>query len=170
MAEKTHFLIFTLDDQKFALPLSSVEKITRAAAIRPLPKASDVIMGVINVQGRILPVLNLRLRFGIPSRPIALTDHLIITRTSTRTLALLVDSVQEIMEIDSRNVTDQATIMDRMDYVEGVLKTKDDMVLIHDLEHVLSLDEAKLLEQALQKGGKLKKQADGAAITMKDTE
>src|SRR4030042_665636 len=104
MAEKTHFIIFTLDDQKFALPLASVEKITRAAAVRPLPKASDVIMGVINIQGRILPVLNLRLRFGLPSRPIALSDHLIIPRTTTRTLAILVDSVQEILESESRNI------------------------------------------------------------------
>lgn len=154
MAEKSHFVIFTLDDQKFALPLSSVDKIARAAAIRPIPKAGDVILGVVNVQGKVIPVLDLKKRFGIPTRPVTVSDHLIIARSSTRVLALLVDSVQDILETDSRAVTDHSAILDRMDFVEGVLRMDDGMVLINDLERLLSGDEAVELDKALQKSGK----------------
>jgi purine-binding chemotaxis protein CheW len=154
MTEKSHFVIFTLDDQKFALPLSSVEKIARAAAIRPLPNAGGVILGVVNVQGKVIPVLDLKKRFGIPTRPVTVSDHLIIARSSTRVLALLVDSVQDILETDSGAITDQADILDRMDFVKGVLRMDEGMVLINDLERLLSGEEAGELDKALNKSGK----------------
>jgi purine-binding chemotaxis protein CheW len=154
MAEKSHFVVFTLDNQKFALPLASVEKITRAAAVRPLPKASEMVLGVINVQGRIIPVLDLRVRFGIPTRPIDVTDHLIIARTAARTVAILVDTVQDILESDREHITDQSAILDRMEYIEGVLRLQDGMVLINDIEHMLSVDEAETLDLALLKNAK----------------
>lgn len=167
MTEKSHFVVFTLDNQKFALPLASVEKIARAAAVRPLPKASDAVLGVINIQGRIIPVLDLRIRFGIPARPIAVTDHLIIARTATRTLALLVDTVQDILESDRQHITDQSAILDRMEYVGGVLRIEDGMVLINDIERMLSMDEAKALDQALQKNAKRKQKTDSTPQSTK---
>jgi purine-binding chemotaxis protein CheW len=167
MTEKTHFVVFTLDNQKFALPLASVEKIARAVAIRPLPKASDMVLGVINMQGRIIPVLDLRIRFGIPPRPVLVTDHLIITRTTTRILALLVDTVLDILESDRSHVTDQSAILDHMQYVEGVLRIEDGMVLINDIEHMLSMDEAKALDQALPKNTKPKKQTESTPQSAK---
>jgi len=170
MADKSHFVIFTLDDQKFALPLASVEKIARAAAIRPLPKSSDVILGVVNVQGRVIPVLDLKKRFGIPTRPIAVSDHLIIARASARVLALLVDTVQDILESDSRDITDQSAILDRIDYVGGVLRMEDGMVLINDLERLLSAEEAGELDKAIQKDEKRKKAAGEGSETKKDAE
>lgn len=170
MTEKSHFVIFTLDDQKFALPLSSVEKIARAAAVRPIPKSSDVILGVVNVQGRVIPVLDLKKRFGIPTRAIAVTDHLIIARASTRILALLVDTVQDILESDNQDITDQSAILDRMDYVGGVLRMEDGMVLINDLERLLSSEEAGELDRALQKDEKRKKAAGEETTAKKDAE
>jgi purine-binding chemotaxis protein CheW len=163
MAEKSHFVIFTLDDQKFALPLSSVEKIARAAAIRPLPKAGDMIPGVVNVQGKVIPVLDLKKRFGIPTRPVTVSDHLIIARSSTRVLALLVDGVQDILETDETSITDQSAILDRMDFVGGVLRMDEEMVLISDLERFLSGDEAGDLDKALQKSVKTGKSAETQA-------
>ena len=169
MTERSHFVVFTLDNQKFALPLASVERIARAVAIRPLPKTSDMVLGVINIQGRIIPVLDLRIRFGIPPRPISVTDHLIIVRTATRTLALLVDTVLDILESDRRHITDQSAILDHMQYVEGVLRIEDGMVLINDIEHMLSMDEAKALDQTLQKNAKRKKEAKSSSQSTKAT-
>jgi purine-binding chemotaxis protein CheW len=169
MTERSHFVVFTLDNQKFALPLASVEKIARAVAVRPLPKTSDMVLGVINIQGRIIPVLDLRIRFGIPPRPISVTDHLIIARTTTRTLALLVDTVLDILESDRQHITDQSAILDHMQYVEGVLRIEDGMVLINDIEHMLSLDEAKALDQTLQKNAKRKKETESSSQSTKAT-
>jgi len=160
MAEKSHFVIFTLDEQKFAIPLSSVEKIARAAAVRPLPQSSDIVLGVVNVQGKVIPVIDLKKRFGIPIRAISVTDHLIIARASERTLALLVDTVQDIVEADAKSITDQSDILGRMDYVGGVLQSEEGMVLINDLESLITGEEADELDQALQKNGKRRKSAE----------
>ena len=167
MTERSHFVVFTLDNQKFALPLASVEKIARAVAVRPIPRTSDMVLGVINIQGRIIPVLDLRIRFGIPPRPISVTDHLIIARTTTRTLALLVDTVLDILESDRQHITDQSAILDHMQYVEGVLRIEDGMVLINDIEHMLSLEEAKALDQTLQKNAKRKKETESSSQSTK---
>jgi purine-binding chemotaxis protein CheW len=158
MAEKSHFVVFTLDNQRFAIPLDSVEKIARSAEVRRLPKASRLILGVINVQGRIIPVIDLRIRFNLPTRPVDVTDHLIITRSTGRTVALLVDSVQDIIESDAQDITDQSDILDRMEYVQGVIRLENGLVLISDIERMLSADEAIEMEQALQKDQKRKRE------------
>ena len=149
MAEKKHFILFSLADQKFALPLAWVEKIVRSVAVRPLPKAPDLILGVINLQGRIVPIASLRKRFGLDEKPVGVDDHLIVCRTSDRPLALLVDNVADIIEIDESRIIHQEAILGDMDTIEGVLKMEDGMILIHDLERVLSGEEALRLEQAL---------------------
>jgi purine-binding chemotaxis protein CheW len=157
MADKKHFILFSLADQKFALPLVWVEKIVRSVAVRPLPKAPEMILGVINLQGRIVPIISLRKRFGLEERPIGIDDHLIVCRTSDRPMALLVDNVADIIEIDESRIIHQESILREMDYIEGVLKMEDGMILIHDLERVLSSDESARLEQVLKRGGEAAK-------------
>ncbi|MFQ5632726.1 MAG: chemotaxis protein CheW, partial [bacterium] len=66
MGKKENHLVFTIDDQQFGLPMSQVERIIRAVEVRPVPEAPDYINGVINMQGRVIPVVNLRKRFRLP--------------------------------------------------------------------------------------------------------
>jgi purine-binding chemotaxis protein CheW len=150
----SHYVVFSLDDQKFALPLASVEKIARAVDVRPLPGVSDVVLGIINMEGRIIPVVSLRKRFRLPERPVDVVDHMIIGRTPNHTLALLVDTVMDIVEIDTRDVIDQKAILDDMEFVGGALKLENGIVLIYDLDSVLSLEESKQLDHALAKNEK----------------
>jgi purine-binding chemotaxis protein CheW len=163
MNEKAHFVIFTLEDRKFAVPMDRVEKIARAAEVMPLPNAPDPILGVVNVQGAILPVVSLRRRFRLTDRPIGVEDHFLIGKTATRTIALAVDSVTDIVESSPGQITGHRAILDGLQHVEGVMKLEDGMVLIHDLEHVLSTDEDMRLETAMQKTSKPRKSktADG---------
>jgi purine-binding chemotaxis protein CheW len=153
MAEKKHFILFSLAEQKFALPLVWVDKIVRSVAVRSLPKAPEMILGVINLQGRIVPIVSLRKRFGLEEKPIGVDDHLIVCRTSDRPLALLVDNVADIIEIEESRIIHQESILKGMDYIEGVLKMEDGMILIHDLERVLSGEESARLNQALLREG-----------------
>ena len=75
-------VVFTLDDQRYGLPLSAVERVVPMVDITPLPKAPDIVLGVVDVQGRVIPVVNLRRRLRLPERDIALTDQLVIARTA----------------------------------------------------------------------------------------
>jgi purine-binding chemotaxis protein CheW len=90
-------VVFLLEGQRYALRLAAVERVVRAVEITPLPQAPEIVLGMINVEGRIVPVVNMRNRFGRPERAIELSDQFIIARTSRRAVALVVDSVNEVV-------------------------------------------------------------------------
>ena len=141
-------VVFALDDQRYALHLSAVERIVRAVEMTPLPKAPEIVIGVINVQGRIIPVFNIRRRFHLPEREIELSDQLIIANTARRTVALVVDTVDGVIERLSEEVTPADQVLPRIEYVEGIVKLENGLVLIHDLDKFLSIDEGTKLDEA----------------------
>jgi purine-binding chemotaxis protein CheW len=148
-SQKT-LIVFSLEGRRYALYLVAVERAVRVVDVVPLPKAPETILGVINVGGEIMPVFNVRKRFGFPSREMDLSDHLIIARTSRRRVALWVDAVMEILNQEEAQIVEAQKIVAGMEYVAGVVKLKDGLILIHDLERFLSLDEQEVLEQAMQ--------------------
>lgn len=150
MSESCHLLIFTLDDQRYALHLSAVDRTVRMVEITPVPKAPGIVLGVITVQGRIVPVLNIRRRFGLAERNPGLGDHLIIARTAKRTVALAVDGVHDVIERPAGEIIPPSAIVPGMEQVEGVVKLEDGLVFIHDLGGFLSLDEEQALEAAIE--------------------
>lgn len=145
-----HLVLFRLDENQYALPMSMVERIARAVEITPLPKAPKTIIGVINVQGRIVPVVDVRKRFGLPQKKMHLGDHFIIGKTSTRTIAILVDNVYDIIETAKQDLVTTNQIQCEMEYMRGVVKLSDGILLVYDLEKLLSLDEEQALEQAME--------------------
>ncbi|MGR3318581.1 MAG: chemotaxis protein CheW [Candidatus Anammoxibacter sp.] len=140
------FVIFVLDEQRYALYLSNVKRVVRTVGITSLPKAPGIVLGVINVQGKIIPVLNIRKRFSLPEHAIGLNDQLIIARTSKRDVALFVDSVQDVLEYSQQNVIEAENIQPDMEHIDGVLKIDDSLVLIHDLDKFLYPEEEKTLK------------------------
>lgn len=149
MSESNHLMVFMLDEQQYALRLSAVERIVRIVDPTPLPKAPDIVLGVVNVQGRIIPVVNIRKRFCLPERETTLGDQLIIAHTSARPVALVADAVTDVVERSEREVTAAEKILPGMEYVEGVAKLEDGLILIHDLDRFLSFEETRTLDEAL---------------------
>jgi purine-binding chemotaxis protein CheW len=143
------FVVFTLDVQ-YALHLDIVERVLRAAEVTALPMSPDIVLGVINAQGSVLPVVNVRRRFRLTEREMEPTDRLIIANTSRRRVALLVDSVTGVVERVKEDVIPAEAIVPRMGYVEGVTRLDDDILLIHDLDSFLSLDEERAVDDALK--------------------
>jgi purine-binding chemotaxis protein CheW len=94
--EATHqpLVVFSLDDQRYALALARVQRCIRVVAIAKLPKAPAIVAGIIDLGGVVTPVVDLRQRFDHPPRAIRLSDHLIVATTETRTVALLVDETR----------------------------------------------------------------------------
>jgi len=151
MIDVEQFVFFQLDSQLFALPLSNVQRIARSVEITPLPQAPDIVIGVINVRGQIIPAVDFRKRLNLPPKELSLKDHLIIAKTDRRSVALLVDDVTEISRINDDQITQRESILSKMPLVKGAVKVKGEIILIHDLEKFLSLDEEKELETALKK-------------------
>src|ERR1035437_3301981 len=147
--EIDQIVVFTLDNLLYALSINNVLRVIHAIEIRPLPKAPDIISGIINVKGQIIPVVDIRKRFGIPSRELELEDQLIIADTGKRQIALLVDKVNEIQHISPPQYIDSKETILFAGYIKGVVKIMDELILIYDLEQFLNLDEEKELDQAL---------------------
>jgi purine-binding chemotaxis protein CheW len=143
-------LVFTLDELAYALPLSKVVKVIHAIEIRHLPEAPEIITGIINVQGRIIPVTDIRKRFGLLTREIDPDDRLIIADTGKRQVAILVDTVTGIRDLAPRQLAVAKETLPFAEHIRGVAKVDDGLVLIYDLDRFLSLDEEKELDQALK--------------------
>ena len=150
MKESVQLVVFTLDEQRYGLRLSAVERVVRAVEVTPLPSAPEIVLGVINLAGRVVPVMNVRQRFGLPEKESDLSDQFIIARIAMRTVALLVDSVSALVEASAEDVVHAAKILPQINYVDGVAKLEDGMILIHDLDKFLSLEEARLLDEVMQ--------------------
>lgn len=149
MDPSAQYLVFTLDEQRYALPLSAVERVVRAVEVTPLPKAPEIVLGLVNVRGQVIPVVDIRRRFRLPERAIRLSDQLIIARTSRRPVALLADSATGMVAPSAREVLAPEEVLPHLEYVEGVIKLEDGILLIHDLDTFLSLEEEKALDRAI---------------------
>lgn len=142
-------VVFALDDRRYGLPLSVVERVVRMVDVTPLPQAPEIVLGVVNVQGRVVPVLNLRRRFCLPERDVAPADQLVIARTARRAVALAVDAATGVLEYSARQAITARDIVPGIEYVEGVVKLADGLVLIHNLDKFLSLEEETALGRAI---------------------
>ena len=103
-------VVWTLDMQRYALPYSVVERIARAVEVTPLPDAPAIVRGIINVQGRVVPVVDVRVRFDLPARATALTDQIVLAQTARRQVAFFVDAVDGLIDYAECDVVDTASI------------------------------------------------------------
>ena len=148
-------VVFTLDAQHYALPLTRVQRVVRMVEVTPLPQAPEIVLGVIDLQGTILPVMSMRKRFGLSEPETSLSDQLIVADTATRSVALVVTSVAGVVERRAEEVTETEMIVPGAQYVEGMTRLEDGILFIHDLDRFLSKKEEQQLEGVLgQAAGK----------------
>jgi purine-binding chemotaxis protein CheW len=152
MANQQDFVRFSLGDLEFALALASVERIVRAVAVTSLPGAPAAVLGVVNVHGDVLPVADMRQRFGLERRPVHPDDHLVLARTARRRLALAVDEARGIVQCDEDEIISADTVVPGLEHVHGIARTSGALLLIHDLDRFLGLGEEAALQQALDHG------------------
>jgi purine-binding chemotaxis protein CheW len=147
-------VIFTLDELRYALHLSAVERAINLTEITPLPSAPEIVIGIVNVHGSVIPVLNIRKRFRLPEREPDLGDQLLIAHTASRDVALVVDTVNDVLTLPFGEVIAPQTILPHLEHVEGVVKRDDGMIFIQDLDAFLSLEEKQALEAAIEPGNR----------------
>ena len=150
MEQAYQLLVFRLDGRRFSLRLSVVERVERAVEITPLPQMPENVLGIVNLRGQVVPVFNLRRRFHLRERELDPRDRLIFARTARRPVALVVDAVSEVLPTRGREVVASGEILPGLDCVEGVAKLADGLVLIHDLDRFLSVQEETALDEAMQ--------------------
>jgi purine-binding chemotaxis protein CheW len=149
MEAATSFLICTLDTQRYAFRLGIVQRVLRAAAVVPLPKAPKGILGMVNISGQITPVLNLRQRFGLPARELDPNDRFIVVRTTRCSLILVMDVVVEVRECDLEKKIPLRHVLPRAKVGAGIECFANGLIVVHTVESLLSAEEEQMLTKAL---------------------
>ena len=144
------WVLMTVDGQTYALPLAAVDRIVRMVEVTRLPEAPDVVEGVVNIRGEVVPVVSIRRRLGLTHRPREISDSLVVAHARNRRLAVIAESVLGVVERSSDDVVSTSDIARGNQYIEGLLKTGDGLVLIQDLDKFFSLKEESSLEQAME--------------------
>lgn len=147
-------LLFQVHGQRFGLRAARVREVQRVVAIVPLPNAPAAVEGLIDVRGRLVPVYGIRSRFRMPAREVEPSDHLVLAEARGRLVALRVDRVLDLVRIDEQDVEDPSTLVDGVgtEFVAGVARMEDGLVLIHDLDTFLSQAEEAELDAAIAGG------------------
>jgi purine-binding chemotaxis protein CheW len=142
-------VLFTLDEPRYALSVSDVVRVVRAVEITPLPKAPDVVFGVINFHGEIIPVIDIRKRFHLPQRDMQLEDQFIIARTSQRMVAIVVDSVNGVYQLEHHQIVQAGESFPYTEYLSGITSIDHTIILVNDLEKFISIEEEQHLKEAI---------------------
>jgi len=138
-----------LDGQRYALPLPAVERGVRAVEVTVLPEAPPIVTGVINIQGRVVPVVDLRKRFHLPERAVDPEDHFIVARSSTGVVALPVDEAEGLVRDLSGERVAAAEIVPDLNYVDQVFLIGPEMVFVLAIDTVLTDEEELVLADSL---------------------
>jgi purine-binding chemotaxis protein CheW len=148
--EPLDVVVFEVAGQFYGLPASDVRELVRAVAIVPLPRAPDIVEGVINLRGTVVPVLDIRSRFRLPGKPLHPDDHLVVATAGEYLVAIRADRAVNLVRLDSAHLDEAKGLVPGVEYVAWVARLPNNLVLIHDLRTFLSRGESADLARALQ--------------------
>lgn len=134
-----HLVTFNLQREEFGVEIDDVQEIIRATDISPVPGAPGHIRGVINLRGKIIPVVDLRLRFSLPEAESSEDQRIVVVELGSKRIGMLVDSVSQVIRIPVASVEampDEATKLDE-NYIKGVGKLGRRLIIILDLNRSL---------------------------------
>lgn len=154
ITETTQYLTFRLDEEVFALDISKVREVLDYTNITKVPRTPDFMRGVINLRGNVVPVVDMRLKFGMTRTEQTVNTCIIIVEISiegeTTVLGALTDAVQEVIELGPEQIEPAPKIGTRLntEFIKGMGKRGDNFIIILDIDRVFSADELSLVQDA----------------------
>jgi purine-binding chemotaxis protein CheW len=148
------YLTFTLADEEYGIGILKIKEIIGMMPITTVPQTPEFVKGVINLRGKVIPVIDLRLSFGM--EPIDYTERTCIIvveiqgTAGTVQIGIVVDAVSEVLNINGKDIEDTPIFGARLntDYILGMAKMKGGVKILLDIDRVLKAEEVELLEKA----------------------
>lgn len=150
MAGNSQLVVFSLDDQQYSLNLACVERIIRAVEITYLPEAPDDVLGIINVEGRIIPVVSTRKKLGLPEKELDLQDLFIILTDNGVTFAVVADEVKPVLELPHDQLVGAQKLLPGAGAVDSVAKLDQGMIIVLTTQGVFSRQDHQFLINRLR--------------------
>ncbi len=146
---ETQLVVFRLGNEEYGVDIQQVREIIKVPEITRVPKAPEFIEGVINLRGQITPIMDLRMRLDLPESQKGEDTRIIISELEKNIVGMIVDSVSEVLRISKKNIDPTPTISTDVgvEFIKGVGKLGDRLLILLDLMKVLSKKEEKQLEK-----------------------
>ena len=150
MADILQLVSFNLGAEEFGVDIGAVQEIVRMPEITKVPRSPDFVEGVVNLRGKIIPVVDLRKRFHMSVGAATKSTRIIIVMVAKRTVGMIVDAVSEVLRLDAASVEPTpdmvATQIDSA-FLKGIAKLEGRLLILLDLDLILNQEEARALEQ-----------------------
>jgi len=152
--EPVLYITFSLEDEMFAVDVSQVREILDSTRITKIPRAPEFMRGVINVRGSVVPVVDMRLKFGMASAESTANTRIIVLELNldgeTMILGALADSVKDVIELEQSQIEDPPKIGSRWktEFIKGIGKRNDEFIILLDIDRIFSSDELAIVETA----------------------
>lgn len=142
-------IVFQLNNEEYAVPIEQVGSIEMMLPITRVPQTADFVKGVINLRGVIIPVIDLRVRFGLKEIEHSDSTRIIIFYLDDIEVGLIVDVANDVVDIPENIIEPPPEVVGtvHVDYIEGVAKLKDRLLILLDLQKVLTTDEIEHLKK-----------------------
>lgn len=154
ITELEQYLTFTLDEETFAVNISKVREVLDFTTLTKVPRTPDFLRGVINLRGSVVPVVDMRLKFGMSKAEKTVNTSIVITEITLddeiTVLGALVDSVQEVLDLEPDEIEPAPRIGSRLktEFIKGMGKRDDEFIIILNIDEVFSTDELAVMQAA----------------------
>jgi purine-binding chemotaxis protein CheW len=147
--ELLQLVTFSIGEVEFGVEILKVQEIIRMLEITRVPKAPDFVEGVINLRGKVIPVIDLRLRFGLKAKEHDKKTRIIVIEINQMIVGFVVDSVSEVLRIPAGTIEPPPPVISGLDseYISGVGKLDDRLLIMLDLNRLLSKEEKSALSE-----------------------
>lgn len=138
---------FSIGEEEFGVDILRVQEIIRTMEITKVPRAQAFVEGVINLRGKVIPIIDLRRRFGLPGKPFDKNTRLIVIEMSGMIVGFVVDAVSQVLRIPASTVEVPPAVVAGVDseYISGVGKLQDRLLILLDLDKLLSTEDIEAL-------------------------
>ncbi len=140
---------FHLANEEFAVDILNIQGINRMVEITKVPNAPEFVEGIINLRGRVIPLICLRKRLGMPEKDYDKSTRFIVVEINSRVIGFIVDSVSEVLRISSTITESTPPMISSIDshFITGIAKLDDRLLILLDLEKVLSFSQQSELDR-----------------------
>ena len=147
--ELLQLVTFSIGEEEFGVDILKVQEIIRTMEITRVPRAQAFVEGVINLRGKVIPIIDLRRRFGLDSKPHDKHTRIIVIEINNMIVGFVVDSVSEVLRIPASTVEPPPPVVAGLEseYISGVGKLHDRLLILLDLDKLLSHDDLESLSQ-----------------------
>ena len=155
MSKELHIVGFQVGRETFGVPISQVHEIVRVPEITSVPDAPEAVVGVMNLRGKIVPVVDLRRRFGANTEAFTRKNRVVVAEVEGKLVGLVVDSASEVIKLAPSDVQPGSSMFQDQDlnYITGVGKVRERLIILIDLSRVLERNELRRLTSVAEPAG-----------------